>query len=50
MATKHTRIKRTIDEFKNFLEYYSDEYREAYLDISPSHGWRIDANRRLESL
>jgi nucleoside phosphorylase len=42
MATKHTRIKRSIDELKNFLEYYSDEYKDTYSDIIPNHGWQIE--------
>ncbi len=42
MASKHTRIKRAIEEFKNFLEYYAVEYGDAYKNIRPGQGWRID--------
>ena len=42
MASKHTRIKRSIEELKNFLEYYADEYRDAYKNIRPGQGWGIE--------
>src|SRR5690554_2724086 len=45
MASKHTRIPRAINEFKTFLEYYHDEYRDALKHIRPSEGWNIEYYR-----
>lgn len=41
MASKYTRIIRAVDEFKNFLEYYAEDYFEAYRNIRPGQGWAI---------
>ena len=41
MASKYTKIERAINEFKSFLDYHYDEYRDAYRYIKPSEGWNI---------
>jgi nucleoside phosphorylase len=45
VASKHTRIPRAINEFKTFLSYYHEEYRDALKHIRPSEGWNIEYYR-----
>lgn len=41
MPSQYSRINRATDEFKNFLEYYRDEYEDAYKYMRPGQGWVI---------
>ncbi|MEQ9090237.1 MAG: hypothetical protein RIE52_04060 [Balneola sp.] len=41
MASKHTQIKRSINEFKHFLDYHGYEFSEANKHIKPSQGWAV---------
>lgn len=41
MASKHTKIQRTITEFKYFLDYYEDEYKDAFINIRPDKGLEL---------
>lgn len=42
MATEFTKISRSINEIRKFLDYYLDEYKGAYVDIRIKKGWRIE--------
>lgn len=41
MASKYTKITRSINEFKNFLEHYQDIYLDAYKHIRGGMGWNL---------
>lgn len=41
MASKYTKINRSISEFKNFLDYYYQEYEALYKNMNPREGWKI---------
>lgn len=42
MAADLSRIPRTKQELENFLERNFEEYHQAYLNIRPGQGWRIE--------
>ncbi|MFT3796531.1 hypothetical protein [Flavobacterium sp.] len=41
MASSNTKIRRSITEFKNFLDYYQTDYDSLYRSIKPGEGWKI---------
>lgn len=42
MASELSRIPRTKEELKHFLENNKEEYYQAYKNIKPGEGWRIE--------
>jgi nucleoside phosphorylase len=41
MASKYTKIPRSINEFKFFLDYNHFQYKDAYDNIQPDKGWNV---------
>lgn len=46
MASKHSKIQRSIQEMKSFLDYHYDEYKDAYTHIRSGQGWKIQNFQR----
>lgn len=41
MASKYTKIPKSVDDLKGFLEYYRDDYSRAANSIKEGEGWSI---------
>lgn len=41
MASKHSNIKKALEELKTFLDYHSEEYSDAEKNIKHGQGWHV---------